>query len=158
LGKPQVRIIDYQAQHRAVFRDLNLAWIERYFEIEAMDRISLGDPDQTIIRPGGAILMAEYDGQIVGVCALIRINEQCLELAKMAVSPTVQGLGIGWQLGQAVLERAGTMGATRVFLETNSVLKPAIALYEKLGFHRVTGRPSHYCRVDIQMEIDIDRG
>ncbi|MEE8062491.1 MAG: GNAT family N-acetyltransferase, partial [Gemmatimonadales bacterium] len=74
------------------------------------------------------------------------------ELAKMAVSPEAQGKGIGWLLGQAVLDRARELGATTVYLESNTVLEPAIALYRKLGFKRVTGAPSPYARCNIQME------
>ena len=75
------------------------------------------------------------------------------ELAKMAVSPTAQGLGIGWLLGQACIERARSLGVRRLYLESNTRLKPAISLYHKLGFRKVAGPPSPYERCDIQMEL-----
>ena len=136
-----------------MFRDLNLAWIERYFEVEEMDRVSLDEPDHHIIEPGGAILMAEHNGEIVGTCALIKMEEDRYELAKMAVSPAAHGKSIGWALGLAVIQRANELGATILFLESNTVLEPAIALYRKLGFKKVTGPPSPYSRANIQMEL-----
>jgi GNAT superfamily N-acetyltransferase len=75
------------------------------------------------------------------------------ELAKMAVSPKVQGKRIGLTLGEAIIEKAISLGAVRIYLESNTLLVPAISLYKRLGFKEVFGRPSQYERVDIQMEL-----
>ena len=74
------------------------------------------------------------------------------ELAKMAVSPKAQGKYIGWLLGNAVIEKARSLGARKIYLESNTVLKPAINLYYKLGFQKVIGRSTPYERCNIQME------
>ena len=74
----------------------------------------------------------------------------------MAVSPTAQGLGIGFQLGQAAIAQARALGAKRVYLESNTKLKPALSLYHKLGFRKtVAGQPSPYERCNIQMELPL---
>ena len=46
-----------------------------------------------------------------------------------------------------------TIGATRVYLESNTILEPAINLYRKLGFKSVEGGASPYGRCNIQMEV-----
>ncbi len=148
-------IVDYSAEHGEAFRDLNLEWIERYFEVEDSDRESLDDPQHHILDPGGAIVMACHHGTVVGTCALIKIDDERYELAKMAVSEAARGKGIGWLLGRAIIERARDLGATTVYLESNTKLTPAIALYRKLGFKRVTGPPSPYHRCNIQMELEL---
>ncbi len=148
-------IVDYSAEHGEVFRDLNLEWIERYFEVEDSDRESLDDPQHHILDPGGAIVMACHHGNVVGTCALIKMDDERYELAKMAVSEAARGKGIGWLLGRAIIERARDLGATTVYLESNTMLTPAIALYRKLGFKRVTGPPSPYHRCNIQMELEL---
>ncbi|TDJ53445.1 MAG: MarR family transcriptional regulator [Gemmatimonadetes bacterium] len=148
-------IVDYSAEHSEAFRDLNLEWIERYFEVEDSDRESLDDPQHTILDPGGAIVMACHHGTVVGTCALIKMDDERYELAKMAVSEAARGKGIGWLLGRAIIERARDLGATTVYLESNTMLTPAIALYRKLGFKRVTGPPSPYHRCNIQMELEL---
>ena len=148
-------IVDYRAEHGEVFRDLNLEWIERYFEVEDSDRESLDDPQHHILDPGGAIVMACHHGNVVGTCALIKMDDERYELAKMAVSEAARGKGIGWLLGRAIIERARDLGATTVYLESNTMLTPAIALYRKLGFKRVTGPPSPYHRCNIQMELEL---
>ncbi len=99
--------------------------------------------------------MALYEGQPVGVCALIKMDdpEYGYELAKMAVSPAARGKNIGWLLGNAIIEKARSLGVTKLYLESNTMLKPAISLYHKLGFHKVVGHPTPYERCNIQMEL-----
>ncbi len=80
-------------------------------------------------------------------------GESCFELAKMAVSLVAQGKGTGWLLGQAGIQKAKAHGADRLYLESNTDLKPAIGLYRKLGFHEIYGAVSPYRRCNIQMEM-----
>jgi ribosomal protein S18 acetylase RimI-like enzyme len=150
-----VRVVDYQPAHEEAFRRLNEAWITKYFVIEASDRKVLDAPDRHILRKGGHILVATLADQVVGVCALLKMEDGRFELAKMAVEPEFQGRGIGLLLGQAAVARARELGAPYVYLESNTKLRPAIALYEKLGFRKVVRRPSPYARSNIQMELKL---
>jgi ribosomal protein S18 acetylase RimI-like enzyme len=77
-------------------------------------------------------------------------------MAKMAVSPSAQGRNIGWLLGQAVVNSAKELGASKIYLESNTALKPAINLYYKMGFQKIAGRPTAYKRVNIQMELNLN--
>jgi GNAT superfamily N-acetyltransferase len=148
-----VQIIPYDARHREKFRQLNEAWIIRYFKLEEPDRKALSDPEGYIIDKGGFIFMAEYENEIVGACALIRIDDEVVELAKMAVSDNVQGKGIGYSLGKACIEKAKEMGFKKIELLSNTVLHPAINLYKKLGFIEVPLPSTDYERADIKMEL-----
>ena len=149
----QVQIVDFIPAHQAAFRQLNEEWITRYFRMEEGDYKALDHPKEYILDKGGHIFMALYKGEPVGTCSLIRMEDGNYELAKMGVSPKTQGLGIGFLLGQACIDKARALGAARVYLESNTSLKPAISLYHKLGFHKVAGPPSPYERCDIQMEL-----
>ena len=106
---------------------------------------------------GGKILVALYKDEPVGVCALIKMNDPDYdyELAKMAVSPKAQGKSIGWLLGEAIKKTAKELGASKIYLESNTSLAPAINLYYKLGFQKITGRPTPYQRANIQMELNL---
>ncbi|QJD81216.1 GNAT family N-acetyltransferase [Spirosoma rhododendri] len=148
----RVEIVAYEESYHDSFRRLNQEWITTYFTMEAADYQALDHPYEKIIQPGGCILMALYDGEAVGTCALLKMDDETYELAKMAVSPRAQGRHVGWLLGQAVLEKAKQLGATTVYLESNTILKPAISLYHKLGFERVKGPASPYKRCNIQMK------
>lgn len=151
----EVIIVPYGSQYREAFRSLNEEWISRYFEMEEADYLALNNPEEYIINKGGYILVALYRGQPVGVCALIKMNSPCydFEMAKMAVSPAAQGKNIGWLLGQSIIDTARKLGASTLYLESNTVLKPAINLYYKMGFKKVEGLPTPYRRCNIQMEL-----
>jgi len=154
-----VQIINFQPQHASAFKELNEQWISSYFTMEEADHRSLDDPQGYILDKGGYILVALFHNEAVGVCALMRMNdgEHDFELAKMAVSPAVQGKSIGWLLGQAALDKAAALGASKVYLESNTILKPAINLYHKLGFQKIVGHPTPYQRCNIQMAVDISQ-
>lgn len=155
LASEEYRIIPFSSAHREAFYHLNRIWIERYFEMEASDHASLGDPESYIIDKGGDILLLQDDaGRICGTAALINMGDNCYELAKMAVADSEQGKGLGLRLGQAAIARAKEMGAKRLYLESNRRLETAIHLYRKLGFEELTSAvPSPYARADIQMEL-----
>ncbi len=151
-----IKIIEYDVQYKQIFKDLNVEWISTYFVMEEADYKALDNPESYILDKGGHILIALYEGEPVGVCALIKMNndpEMDYELAKMAVSPKAQGKRIGWILGQAIMEKARELNAKALFLESNTILTPAISLYYKLGFKRITSRPSPYERANIQMKL-----
>lgn len=151
--RQSVEIVDYAPQFHDDFKRLNYAWIEKYFQIEDVDHQSLNHPDEKILQPGGHIYMALSNGEAVGTCALIRMDDETYELAKMTVAETARGKGIGWLLGQAAIHKARELGAKRIFLESNTVLEPAINLYKKLGFQKIVGSTSLYQRCNIQMEL-----
>lgn len=148
-----INIKEYAPEYQQDFKKLNAEWIEKYFRLEEKDIETLNNPQENIIDKGGHILLAELNSEIVGACALQKMDEKIYELAKMAVSPKVQGQSIGWLLGQACIEKARSLGAEKVYLESNTKLEPAINLYRKLGFQEITGVPSPYERCNIQMQL-----
>ena len=150
----EVEIIDYQPAYKEDFKTLNLAWIEKYFTVEPHDLEQLDNPE-VILEQGGVILFAQLGGVIIGTCALINEGEQGYELAKMAVSEAWQGRRVGKKLCMAVLQKARTLGATQVFLESNRKLTPALELYKKVGFREVPISHTPYARADIKMVADL---
>lgn len=152
-----VQIVDYNPEYAQAFKQLNEEWISRYFKMEKADYNALDDPEGYILKNGGHIMVALYNKEPVGVCALLKMDNSVYnyELAKMSVSPKAQGKNIGFLLGQAVLNKAKALGAKKVYLESNTILKPAINLYHKLGFLKVAGHPSPYERCNIQMSVDL---
>ena len=151
----EIRIVAFGPQYQAAFKSLNEQWISRYFEMEETDYKTLNNPQENILDKGGKILVALYRDEPVGVCALIKRDDSQhdFELAKMAVAPKAQGKNIGWLLGQAIIKTARQCHASKLYLESNTVLKPAINLYYKLGFQKIAGHPTPYKRSNIQMEL-----
>lgn len=152
-----VQIVDYKPAYLEAFKRLNEEWISKYFKMETADHKALDNPQKNIIAKGGHILVALYNNEPVGVCALIKMDDPVYEyeLAKMAVSPAAQGKNIGWLLGKAAIDKARSLGVKKLYLESNTILQPAINLYHKLGFQKVVGHATPYERCNIQMELVI---
>jgi len=153
LRDAEIRIVEYRPEYQPSFKRLNEEWITRWFEMEEADYKSLDRPQEYILDTGGHILIALCEDEPVGTCALIRMNADTYELAKMSVSSQVRGKGIGFLLGQATIQKARSLGARRLYLESNTILEPAVRLYRKLGFQEIQGATSPYERCDIQMEL-----
>lgn len=143
------------ASHCDAFVRLNEHWINEHFTLEEADRRLAADPYR-IVRDGGHILSLADAGRVLGVCALIREHEHRYQLARMAVDPRERGKGHGEALIAAALERAREDGARSVYLLSNTVLAPAIALYRKHGFKTVSEGPHPvYARCNIVMELQL---
>jgi putative acetyltransferase len=119
------------------FRQLNEAWISKYFSLEESDKLILSNPQKYILDKGGNVFLALYNGKLVGCCALQVHDLHTCELGKMAVDPSAQGKGIGFMLGKALVDKARQRGFKRIILEGNTKMAASISLYRKLGFQEV---------------------
>ena len=155
----RVVVRPFRQGDQPVFERLNLGWIEKHFVVEPSDRVQLGDPQTHIIDPGGAVLMAEADGEIVGAVGLVaRDVHASVELVKMAVREDCRGQGVGSALMEAAIAAARAMDANQVWLETNTVLDQAVRLYKKFGFRVLADdecaqTPYERCNCQMVMEL-----
>jgi N-acetylglutamate synthase-like GNAT family acetyltransferase len=147
----------YQPEDAKAFRELNEAWIKKYFVLEETDREVLGDPHGHVIQPGGHIFMAFLEGRAIGCCALIPMESGVFEVAKMAVDEKYRGHGVGRKVLAYTVERARNLGASMLYLETNRKLANAIHLYESLGFQHLPPKESPYARANVFMELRLER-
>ena len=100
--------------------------------------------------------MARRSGEVVGTCAVLPHDEGEMELAKLAVAPAAQGLGLGRRLVEACVAYARGQGTRRLVLLSNSQLGAALRLYEGLGFRRAPMPPgAAYVTADVYMELDL---
>jgi putative acetyltransferase len=151
-----VTIIEFDVNnpaHHKAFKEINYNWINQYFKVEQGDLDSLENPEKYFLATGGAVLLAYRGDEILGTTALKPMPDNSFELCKMGVSNAAKGLGIGFALGKAAIEKARELGTKRVYLETNSSLAPALNLYKKLGFTRVEDFTSPYKRADVALEM-----
>ena len=150
-----VIVREFQPADANAFFELNREWIQRHFWLEPADLEVLWQPQTAILDQGGRILIAERNGVCVGCCALIAMGPGEYELAKMAVAPAERRHGIGRRLMARAIALAESIGATRLYLESNATLPGAVALYESMGFRHLPKeriKPSHYARADVFME------
>ncbi|MCR5878442.1 GNAT family N-acetyltransferase [Phenylobacterium sp. J367] len=147
-----MEIVAYRPEHAEAFRTLNEAWIGKHFTLEPKDREVLEDPEGKILAKGGRIFMALDGGRPAGCVALLKMPDGGYEVAKMTVAEGLRGSGLGRRLMQTCIDEGTALGATRLYLETNSALAPALALYRAMGFKELTGCSTEYARCDVWME------
>ncbi len=154
----RIEVIPYDSSLKKHFRDLNYGWITKYFELEGLDEQIINNPDEEILDKGGKIIFAKLEGKIVGTCALIKIDDTTYELAKMAVDEAYQGRKVGKKLGLHCINLAKELGAKKIILESNKKLRPAINLYQNLGFVPVCidHHKSIYQRANISMQLELN--
>jgi predicted GNAT family N-acyltransferase len=93
------------------------------------------DRDPYDSGPGAVQVLARLDGEPVGVGRL-HVSRGEGQIAWVAVLRPYRGLGIGWEIMDALLAAAGELGATRVTLSAQT---HAVGFYRLLGFRTVGG-------------------
>jgi GNAT superfamily N-acetyltransferase len=93
-----------------------------------------------IDRLPGGVLVAEHDGEVVGLCQLIIFRHLqshgglCAEVESVHVHPDWRKKGIGQTLMEAAIQQAQEAGCYRVQLTSNLQRPDAHRFYERLGF------------------------
>lgn len=118
----------------------------------------LKDIEQSYFARGGMFFVLEdRDDSIIGAYGLYPIENQTCELRKMYLHKSHRGKGLGRLLLDSALAEARKSGFKRMTLETASVLREAIALYESYGFAEY--EPDHMaarCDQAYVLELTID--
>jgi GNAT superfamily N-acetyltransferase len=97
-----------------------------------LDEVSLAE------KAGGEqLLLAWLEGEIVG-CVFVRSSTTSTYLGKLAVSPALQGKGLGKLLVQAVEEIARKKSHNFIELETRIELTANHLTFSRLGFTKVS--------------------
>lgn len=148
----EISIVNYTPEYAHDFKRINLEWLDKYGLTEEGDLLMLDYPEREIINPGGALYLAKAGEIIAGSAALINEGNGVYELAKMAVTDAFKGKGISKLLIEKCLSTAIALGAKKIYLQSNSQLTTALALYEKYGFKHVPVVNAHYTTADVMME------
>jgi putative acetyltransferase len=97
--------------------------------VYALDASRLFTPDITVFG-------ARVNGELVGVGALRKLDQEHAELKSMHTLAKSRGLGIGKAMVDHIEQFAKEQGVKRISLETGATepFKPARQLYESLGY------------------------
>lgn len=150
----KVQIVDFSPEFRDDFKRLNHEWMTAYFGKSTDNHL---DRPETIIEDGGYILFAQYEGQIVGTCAILKESNKRFEIADMSVTPEFRGRNIGKQLLSAAVEQVKKANAREIYLVTSSKLTVSVEMFKTYGF-RETGfdaEMSMYDATDIKMTLNL---
>ena len=151
-----IEIVDYRPEHQPYWEKLNREWIKVFFEIEPLDEYVLQNPEEAILKDGGAILIALYNGELAGTAGLRKLDDQTFEFTKMTVAEIFRRKGIAEAMCYASFKKAKELGATSVILYSNKLQAAAIKMYEKIGFKHLPVENTVYKRADVKMEINLD--
>ncbi|MBZ8181417.1 GNAT family N-acetyltransferase [Oscillatoria salina] len=124
-----------------VLAEYNLSW-----EPLGADRDVLA-VEESYFQRDGEFWVVEQNGKIVGTGAYYPVNrgKNGVEIRKMYLLPTVRGKGLGRYLLQELEAAIATRGYKEIWLETASVLKEAVKLYESSGYQPATGVETKRC-------------
>jgi ribosomal-protein-alanine N-acetyltransferase len=85
----------------------------------------------------------EDDGTLLGYAGLMHSGAEG-DVQTVAVAPAAQRRGVGARLVRALLTAAARRGCTSLMLEVRADNAPAIALYQRFGFERLSVRRGYY--------------
>lgn len=153
---PEVSFRKFSSADAKDFKNLNIEWLETYFVVEEIDERVLSHPQTEILDKGGFIFMAQMEGKTVGTFAYIKKGEGIYEFSKMAVLPSLRGMGIGNSMMQFSIRFAEQHHWEKILLYSNTILENSIHLYRKYGYMEVPMEPEVlYSRGNIKMELTL---
>lgn len=101
---------------------------------------------QKCLQAGSIGWVVEVEGKIIGfILVLFQVDEA--HILNFCIHPDHQHQGLGRQLLLYALEDLKQKRAKYIYLEVRRSNKNAIALYEKMGFHKVGERKDYYLSV-----------
>lgn len=150
-----MKIIPFEEKYRQDFIDFNTDWIISNFGfLEEHDKETFEKIDEEI-KEGAMIFFAVENDVALATCMAMPMKgkkENTWELCKLGSNKNVPHKGAGSAVFQAALEWALAHGAERLFILSNSKLKPALHIYEKYGFKEIKLDNYEYARGDIAFE------
>ncbi|MCR4586784.1 MAG: ribosomal protein S18-alanine N-acetyltransferase [Lachnospiraceae bacterium] len=96
-----------------------------------------------LAREDAVYLVAEQDGEILGVCGLHQSFESG-EITNVSVCKEKRGAGIGTRLMEEILKVSRGREITQLLLEVRVSNEAAIHVYEKCGFQVIGRRKDFY--------------
>ena len=106
--------------------------------------------------PDGRLLLAYLDGAAAGCIGFRKMEPGICEIRRLYVQPQFRGQRLGRRLAEEILVQAHTAGYKKACLGTLPVMKEAIALYQSLGFVRVTPYKENALEGALYMELALE--
>ena len=129
-------IVFCTAELRGQFAALWVPWLRNMTgrNPEPEDLLSVGDPESSYTKGGGAVLFAIHQNQPVGVVAVKNLTGGVYEFCKLVVVERARGLGVGRALVEACVTFVRSQGGRLLVLQSFRRLEVALGMYERMGF------------------------
>jgi GNAT superfamily N-acetyltransferase len=99
----------------------------------------LADVGSCYLDVGGEFLVAELDGNLVGMGGILPSGDGRAEVLRVRVHPATRRIGVGRAVMAALELRATQLGVWQLYLDTATNQPEAMAFYQSLGYVE-TGR------------------
>ncbi len=147
-----MELVQFEERFRQAFIDFNTDWIVTNFgKLEPHDLETFDKIDEEL-RNGAMIFFAIENDIPLACCMSMPMEGDTWEICKLGSNKNMPHKGAGTLVFKAAMEWAQKHGAKRLFILSNSRLKPALHIYEKHGFKEIKLDDYGYERGDIAFE------
>ncbi len=94
----------------------------------------LEDIEGSYLKDGGDFVVGVDTNAVVAIGGLRKVDENTVEMKRVAVHPNAQKHGLGYELVQTLEERARSLGFTKIVLDTTLSQEAARRIYDKRGY------------------------
>lgn len=151
-----MNIVKYETKYKDSFIQFNTDWIIDHFGHLEKEDYETFEKIEEELEAGAMIYFALEDDVVLATCMVKPIDGTTWEMCKLASNKHREHKGCGSAVFEAAMQWAIDHGAKRLFIISNSQLKPALHIYEKYGFEEIEIENYGYDRGDIAFERWID--
>lgn len=151
-------VIPFNERYRQDFIDFNTDWIVSNFGfLEEHDKITFEKIDEEM-EAGAMIFFAVENDVALATCMAMPMEGTTWEICKLGSNKKISHKGAGSAVFEEAMKWALNHGAERLFIISNSQLKPALHIYKKYGFKEIKLEDYEYIRGDIAFEYTKTEG
>ena len=149
-----MEIIEYDEKYKQDFIDFNTAWIiDNFGFLEDEDKETFAHIEEELEQGAMIYFAVDECGEALATCMAKPMKETgTWEICKLGSNKNKAHKGCGKAVFGAAVQWAIDKGANRLFIISNSKLKPALHIYEEYGFHEIKLDDYEYVRGDIAFE------
>lgn len=147
-----MKIIPFEEKYRQDFIDFNTEWIVSNFGFLEEHDLETFEKIDDELKAGGMIFFAIEDETALATCMAVPQDDKTWEICKLGSNKDVPHKGAGSAVFEAAMKWALEHGAERLFILSNSKLKPALHIYQKYGFQEIKLADYGYERGNIAFE------
>ena len=131
---------------RAVLEEYGLGWEGGASCCGGADQDAV-EVEKYYLATGGEFWVVERDGEIVGTGGYhpIERGQNAVEIRKMYLLPAARGYGLGRHLLSQLEQAIAKKGFAQAWVETATVLREAVKLYERNGYEPMAGVETERC-------------
>lgn len=126
---------------RQVLQEYSLPWQPKSADRDVME------VESAYLEVGGEFWIVEQNGIVVGTAAYqpIARGQNAVEIRKMYLLPEVRGQGLGVYLLEQLEKTIAIENYQEIWIETATILKEAVKLYERNGYQPASGVETARC-------------